>query len=238
VIFAKAETRREQRGHDAVRWIAASNLRAFVMCTTCHQPFMVVLEPKKLLQGQALTSDASAHERYLNRISTVDALFEGASQKHRTHAIAPDRGGEQILGLYRVAEVFPRNTLQRPDRDLLPAQINAAFDELQHVLAAPRHAVIACRRILEQATDERLEKPKKTLADRIDQLRDEGLITRDVAQWSHDLRRFLNEAVHEERPPTAEEAREVQDFTRLLIDLLYVYPARIKRLSAAHPHTP
>lgn len=49
----------------------------------------------------------------------------------------------------------------------------------------------------------------------------------------HDLRRFLNESVHDEQAPSADEAREVMDFTRMLIDLLYAYAARIKRSRTA-----
>ena len=60
-------------------------------------------------------------------------------------------------------------------------------------------------------------------------------LTPDLAEWSHRIRNLGNDATHEEEPFTETQAREIADFTRIVLEYLFTYPEEVKaaRSSAA-----
>jgi hypothetical protein len=71
-----------------------------------------------------------------------------------------------------------------------------------------------------------------SLYNRIDQAAEANMITKDMAQWAHEVRLDANEPRHadEKRPlPTVEEAKKTVEFARALGDFLFVFPARVQR---------
>jgi len=144
----------------------------------------------------------------------------------------------KLSALFRVIATYPKSILQRPEAEDLPKEVHEAFDELDGVRAVPRMAAIACRRVLELACKGKLEQPKEKLAERIRQLQGQGLITGEIAEWAKRIKDLLNQSTHDGPAPTPEAAEELIRFTIIFIELLYVYPARVKRLSKIQKDSP
>jgi hypothetical protein len=57
-----------------------------------------------------------------------------------------------------------------------------------------------------------------------------------LREWAHTVREFGNSATHTDFAAGREAAREVMEFTRLLLEYHYVLPARVAELRASLPH--
>lgn len=57
-----------------------------------------------------------------------------------------------------------------------------------------------------------------------------------LREWAHTVREFGNSAAHTDFAASREAAREVMEFTRLLLEYHYVLPARVAELRASLPH--
>lgn len=75
-----------------------------------------------------------------------------------------------------------------------------------------------------------------TLSRIIDGLQQQGLLIRSLADWAHTLRVLRNEAIHAGMAIPEVDARECLEFTTLVLELLFVLPARVERLRSA-PHS-
>jgi hypothetical protein len=63
---------------------------------------------------------------------------------------------------------------------------------------------------------------------RIDEMRSDGALTQDLAEWAHEIRSEGNEAAHEEEPFTEEDARSLKDFCEYFLIYTYTLPKRIE----------
>ena len=100
-----------------------------------------------------------------------------------------------------------------------------------NALASPRLTAISCRTILElMCKDKGVE--KGSLKAKIDGLAKNGVLAQVVADWAHGIRELGNEGAHDATPVAVDDAREIYDFTCVIGELLYSYPARIQRLRA------
>jgi Domain of unknown function (DUF4145) len=71
-----------------------------------------------------------------------------------------------------------------------------------------------------------------TLFNRIKKAEDEGVLTKDMAQWAHDVRLDANDERHADEDAsllTIDDANRCLEFADALADLLFVLPARVKR---------
>jgi Domain of unknown function (DUF4145) len=71
-----------------------------------------------------------------------------------------------------------------------------------------------------------------TLYSRIKQAETDGVLTKDMAQWAHDIRLDANDERHADLAhsgATASDAIRCFEFADALADLLFVLPARVKR---------
>jgi hypothetical protein len=71
-----------------------------------------------------------------------------------------------------------------------------------------------------------------TLYSRIQQAENEGVLTKDMARWAHDVRLDANDERHADLDASAltfKDAARCLEFAEALADLLFVLPARVKR---------
>lgn len=69
---------------------------------------------------------------------------------------------------------------------------------------------------------------KKNIYDRIEHLKNEGALTKDLADWAHHVRLEGNDAVHEEEPFTKEQADELVKFAELFLTYVFTLPGQLK----------
>ena len=70
------------------------------------------------------------------------------------------------------------------------------------------------------------------LYSRIEKAEKEGVLTKDMAAWAHDIRLDANDERHADLDASAvslEDARKCLEFADALAELLFVLPARVKR---------
>jgi len=78
-----------------------------------------------------------------------------------------------------------------------------------------------------------------TLYTRIKKAEEDGVLTKEMAAWAHDIRLDANDerhADHTAEAPTLKDAERCLEFAETIADLLFVLPARVKRgLKPASP---
>jgi hypothetical protein len=70
------------------------------------------------------------------------------------------------------------------------------------------------------------------LVDRIDALVSAGVVTRDIGEWSHQVRLLRNDGTHELQADI-DAVRELVGFMRFFFEAAFALPARLKSLKAA-----
>jgi hypothetical protein len=172
-------------------------------CNECRGPVMVQFECPRESLGAVRLSSGSFEWRYI-----------GAPPK--------------IIGTYpQLAE--PDNSPHYPEK------LRAVFVELQEDIKAKRTApriVVGCRSVMEVALRQLgyTDKDGNLLA-RIDKARADGLLTEGMREWAHKVRLDGNEATHE-LEASAEDARQLMDFIRLFLEVVFVLPERIKKAAS------
>lgn len=62
----------------------------------------------------------------------------------------------------------------------------------------------------------------------IEQAAKDHKLTPDLAEWAHRVRALGNHAVHGDPPFSESEAREISDFTRIVLEYLFTYPREME----------
>ena len=113
----------------------------------------------------------------------------------------------------------------------LPPRARAYLDQAITSLSAPAGAVM----LAASAVDSMLKAKNLntgTLYARIDEAVKAQLITKEMAEWAHDVRLDANDQRHadDNAPlPTEEQARKSVDFAQALGQFMFVLPARVER---------
>jgi Domain of unknown function (DUF4145) len=97
------------------------------------------------------------------------------------------------------------------------------------------------RKTVDAATKDLMKdqaKQIRDLAPRIDALATAGKLTEDLRAWAHQIRLDGNNAVHDEKPFTKEEAEELLDFTELFLTYVYTLPGRLAAKKKPHDAPP
>ena len=133
-------------------------------------------------------------------------------------------------GLYSVSstKTYPAARTVASD---IPERPRNYLSQAIHSLAQPDGAAMLAASAVDAMFKERGLKDG-TLYARIQQARDGGLITPDMADWAHEVRLGANDSRHadEEHPHHAPaDAKRLVEFATALAELLFVLPARIAR---------
>ncbi|MBI4608491.1 MAG: DUF4145 domain-containing protein [Candidatus Rokubacteria bacterium] len=127
-----------------------------------------------------------------------------------------------------VTECYPRST-----------EVDAAIPEkvrgyLQQALNS-LHAAAGAVMLAASAVDAMLKAKgykEGSLYNRIDKAAADHVITKEMAQWAHEVRIDANDQRHADEAaplPTADEARRCVDFARALGEFMFVLPAQVQK---------
>ncbi|MBQ7607484.1 MAG: DUF4145 domain-containing protein [Desulfovibrionaceae bacterium] len=129
-----------------------------------------------------------------------------------------------------VLQIFPQPA-QPYAHPSLPDNVRESFIDLQSMVfekKRPPFIIMGCRAVLEAAV-RNLGGDGNNLYERIQDLRENGAITKSLADWANIIRRVGNEAAHE-LAGSVEDARELVDFTKIFLQFTYELPATIAAL--------
>lgn len=232
-----------QEGHgERKHWVShKTDYRGLFFCNNCKAPFTLDFRLRELtpVQKHELqldrfpTGDVS---RYLNRIQP-EIFYRSGSTHNYSSGIGfnSHEWGKKLNTHFEIIGRYPDTLIQTPAG--IPPVLSEGFEELRNVASSPRYTVIACRRLLELACKTVLgdaAPPRARLAELIDATLGSAGTVSSIADWGHAIRALGNDAVHDDAEnPTAEEAREAVEFTSLLVELLFSYPARVASLRKA-----
>lgn len=112
----------------------------------------------------------------------------------------------------------------------LPELIYRHYVEYIFGASSPSMIVMGCRSTLEAVCKDKTGSDGK-LVNLINKMAETGVIPEALKQWAHTIRIFGNDAVHDSSKCFShEEAMEIRNITRLLLEFIYSFPARIERM--------
>lgn len=128
-------------------------------------------------------------------------------------------------------QIYP-TPLPKPVDERIPDSIRKDFKEAQKCfsIGAFRAAGVMARRALQNCCLDKGAKEKDNLEKQISWLFEQGIITKDLKEWAHEVRLTGNDAAHpkkseEDQPVTEEDAKEILDLLEQFTNVLYVAPA-------------
>jgi hypothetical protein len=116
----------------------------------------------------------------------------------------------------------------------IPESLRKALLEAINTYEAEVHtaAAIMCRRTLDGFCAEN-GATKRSLAANLEELRDKGVITDQLFEWATALRLSGNEAAHDVTVTfSAEDARDLLDFTVAILDFTYSFRVKFEAFRA------
>lgn len=126
----------------------------------------------------------------------------------------------------------------------IPPTAARYLTQARETLASPAASVLMAAAAVDAMLKERGYKDGK-LHSRIQKAETEGVLTKDMAAWAHDIRLDANDERHADddaSAKTGEDATRCLEFADALADLLFVLPARVRRgrqpPTATPPGTP
>lgn len=134
------------------------------------------------------------------------------------------------VSAYEVKNTYPAPpTHQAPES--VPERIGAAYVEASENLYRQKYETsqMLNRKALDLATKRLLPDSKKKLYGRIEELRDTGKITPEMADWAHIVRDEGNDSVHDEVEVTREAAAELLAFTETFLMYAFTLPGMIAK---------
>lgn len=126
-----------------------------------------------------------------------------------------------------ISQVYPYPLPGATD-ERIPQKIRRDFDEALLCLSvsAVRGAAVLARRALQTICRDK-GATKKDLKNQIDELFANNIITKDLKDWSHEVRYVGNDAAHSnDNEVQKEDAEEIIELLESLCEVLYVAPAK------------
>ncbi len=119
--------------------------------------------------------------------------------------------------------------------DHLPEDVKALYEEARRAVAqrAPNAAALSCRKLLMHVGVEKGAPEGGNFVSYVDYLADNNYVPIDARDWIHEIRELGNDANHEIEPITPEEAKDMVEFTAMMLRVLYEYPERGRQVRAA-----
>jgi len=127
-----------------------------------------------------------------------------------------------------VSEIYPRNNSVN---EVLPNKVKTYLQQAIDSVFAPAGSVMLCASSVDAMLKEKglLE---GSLYTRINKAVDDGLLTKAMATWAHQVRLEANDQRHSDEEatlPTTEEAKQSIEFTQTLAEFLFVLPTKVTR---------
>lgn len=136
------------------------------------------------------------------------------------------------------AEILEMHPTPPAIAEALPPLAKSYLEQAVNSLHAPAGAVMLAASCVDAMLKAK-EYRSGSLYERINKAAEDRLITREMAQWAHDIRLDANDQRHVDEQavlPDAANARKCVDFATALGEFLFVLPARVERgLADANP---
>lgn len=156
-----------------------------------------------------------------------------------SHVMVPGAGKDSTgyEARFEVIDLYPKPPSHfAPEH--VPDRVAAAYIEASENLHRQKYETseILSRKALDLATKSLLPGSQKWLKGRIDELRDAGKITAEMADWAHIVRDEGNGSVHSEEEVTQEEAAELLAFTETFLMYAFTLPGMIAKRRQSQEH--
>lgn len=121
-----------------------------------------------------------------------------------------------------------------PVHDIPDPMITEMYEEAKRCVSAncPTAAVLCCRKLLMHISTSKGAPPNQTFQSYVQFLADQHYIPPDAKDWVDIIRQVGNEANHEIKLMGQIEARELIDFSEMLLRVIYEFPAGVQRRKA------
>lgn len=111
----------------------------------------------------------------------------------------------------------------------LPDEIAELYEEARRSFAAPAPtcSVMACRKLLMNIAVQQGAERGKTFLHYVEHLAENGFVPPNGKAWVDHIRNKGNEANHEIKVMSADDAKELIDFSEMLLKFIYEFPNRV-----------
>lgn len=139
---------------------------------------------------------------------------------------------QRIVLVDNVRNVIYPNPIPKPVDSRIVSQIKKDMEESYVCFSdgCYRAAAVMARRALQSTCLDKGADEKDDLYHQIDWIFKEGIITKDIKDWAHEVRLVGNDAAHpkkpsEDQPVTKEDAEDILNLLEQFCQVLYVTPA-------------
>ncbi|EHF02467.1 hypothetical protein HMPREF1008_00872 [Olsenella sp. oral taxon 809 str. F0356] len=111
----------------------------------------------------------------------------------------------------------------------LPPDVQALYDEARRCIQYTSYtsAVLTLRKLLMHVAVEQGAEPNKSFATYVGHLDENHWIPPNGREWVDKLRSYGNEATHEIKVMSEEEAVQLLDFAEMLLKFVYEFPSKL-----------
>ena len=127
-----------------------------------------------------------------------------------------------------VWEVYPSPPIVD---DVLPSKIKTFLQQAMDSIFAPAGSVMLCASSVDSMLKDK-GYSQGSLYKRIEEATQNGLLTKEMGTWAHQVRLDANDQRHADENadlPTVENAKQAVEFTKTLAEFLYVLPSKVSR---------
>lgn len=159
---------------------------------------------------QALETTPSGNNGYLDRIYICPVCYAPTYFDHNETQYPGASFGEKL--------------------EFLPPIVSRVYDEARDVMTVSAYhaAGMLCRKLLMHIAVEQLAPENKTFKFYVDHLVSEGFIPKASKVYAEHIKELGNDATHEIREFTIDEAKEMISFLEMVCRTIYEYPGRLK----------
>ena len=113
------------------------------------------------------------------------------------------------------------------------------YQEARNAVGAgsPTAAVLCCRKLLMHIAVSKGAKAGDSFASYVQFLCDKHYVPPDAKSWVDHIREIGNEANHEIKVMSAEQAKELIDFCEMLLKVVFEFPSIVKKKMSQAPPT-
>ena len=223
----------KEQKHGVVWQPSTDTFNGLFKCENCKYTHMLTIKKSMRRDKQYVGSFFASFDWHsLNRLKKVD--LDPKSNRNNSYHLSnilsdPNDWGLKLNDFFEIVDVYPSN--EGVPIEHLPEDVH----ELYYSALEARPLLVAsnCRILLEAVCKDKLgETPKNsTLASMIDAIAAREFIPMSMKEWAHELRLMGNKAVHQpDMNTTPEEAKAVLSLMKVLLEVLYSFPAKVENL--------
>ncbi|MDE2466766.1 MAG: DUF4145 domain-containing protein [Alphaproteobacteria bacterium] len=187
------------------------------------------------------TANPSIGRRHVFAVQPSKAAFQLHNQLLQWHVYSCASCGGLVGAATPIIQAHATFTVDQLAQWIVPAATTISSDipqaaaryltQARETLASPAASVLMSAAAVDAMLKERGYRDG-SLYSRIQKAETECVLTKDMADWAHDIRLDANDerhADHDASAKTGEDAARCLEFADALADLLFVLPARVRR---------